>query len=78
MTTGKLHRDVLPEVNVLTRHLDDIEAAEDVGGHHSHLSPGEANYKTMRSAKGTGHGSWDYVSSTHLMPMQECFPPEKG
>lgn len=50
VATSKLHSDILPEVNVLTRHLDDIEAAEDVGGHHSHLSPGKAEHKASVSA----------------------------
>lgn len=55
VATGKLHSDVLPEVDVLTGHLDNIEAAEDVGSDHSHLGPGKADYKTLLSAHAPRH-----------------------
>lgn len=39
---SELHSDILPEVNVLVRHLKEFESRKNAGRDNSHFGPGEA------------------------------------
>lgn len=59
MTGCELHGDVLSEVNILARNLDNIEPRQEISRNHPHLSPGKTRVKV--SSRSTCLHTWKLV-----------------
>ncbi len=73
----ELHSNKLTEVNNLPWHFCDFVSGEKIGSNHSHLRPGKTAKKS-RVSRIANYFRNLQGKKTHLIPIQECLPEEKG